>query len=122
MQWQMTYDKADGILYVKTSGVLEIESATQMRHEGAAILKQEGCLRCLLDHRDIEADLLQTMDIYNLPKRYGELGLSHALKMAVVVPAWLKENLQFYEIVCRNNGYSVSLFFDQESALAWLKA
>ncbi len=121
MQWQMTYDEADSILVIKTTGVIEIESATQMRNEGARLLKQHGCLRCLLDHTDLEADALETLDIYNLPKRYAALGISHAMRMAVVVPPQFQKNMKFFEAVCQNNGYQVSVFFDHASALAWLK-
>ena len=121
MQWQMTYDEADDILVVKTAGVIEIESATQMRNEGARLLKQHDCLCCLLDHTDLEADALQTLDIYNLPKRYAALGISHAMRMAVVVPPQFRKNMKFFEAVCQNNGYQVSVFFDHASALAWLK-
>jgi hypothetical protein len=31
-------------------------------------------------------------------------------------------SIKFYETVCLNNGYAVSVFFDRESALAWLEA
>ena len=41
---------------------------------------------------------------------------------AVVVPDAMREDLAFYETVCRNNAYSVSIFFDQASALNWLKS
>jgi hypothetical protein len=75
-----------------------------------------------LDHSDLSAYTLTSAQIYYLPARYRELGISHKFRMAVVVPAALKADLVFYETVCRNNGYMVSIFFDYDTAMGWLKA
>ncbi len=121
MKWQMTYNETENTVIIKTSGVLETASATTMRNEGWEFIKQHGCLRCLLDHSDLEGYLLQTLDIYNIPKIYKEIGIPHSFRMAVIVPKILMKDLYFYETVCRNNGYFVSLFFEQEDAWNWLK-
>lgn len=120
MEWKMHYDENDQIIYTKTSGVLEIKSAEIMRHEGIALAKKHNCHRGLLDHSEIMGDELTTMDIYNLPKKYNELGVPRTFRLALVVPKRFMENLKFYETVCHNNGYSMSVFFDRETALAWL--
>jgi hypothetical protein len=121
MKWHMHYDENEKIIFISTSGVLDIRSASILRSEGAELIKHHNCMRCLLDHRNIKRDALSTLDIYDLPKRYDELGIPRQLKMAVVVQKSLMDNLSFYETVCRNNGYSVSLFFDREFALEWLR-
>ncbi|NUM49296.1 MAG: hypothetical protein HUU38_31735 [Anaerolineales bacterium] len=120
LAWQFSLDETQSILIVKTEGTLDIEAATQMRNEGAAMIRQTGVLRCLLDHRALKGDTLSTLDIYGLPQRYKELGISHRFKMAVVVPERFRRNMLFFETVCRNNGYQVSVFFDCGEALAWL--
>ncbi len=121
LTWEMTVDISEKTLYVKTVGILDITSATIMRNEGATLIKKHGLLFGMLDHRGLNGDALSTLDIYNLPKRYMELGISHKFKMALVVPKEFLHNLKFYETVCRNNGYSVSIFFDYEKAMMWLK-
>ncbi len=121
LNWTIAYDENRQILVVKTSGALKIEFADMMRAEALAIIRQKGCVGCLLDHSELEADLLTTLDIYYLPKKYQELGIHRNFKLALVVPSHLAENLRFFETVCRNNGYSVSIFFDHPSALAWLE-
>lgn len=121
MEWQMSYDEAEHIIFIETSGVLDIDSATIMRNEGSMLIKKHHCMRCLLDHSNLSGDALATLDIYNLPKRYAELGIPHQFRMALVVPERFATNLKFYETVCRNNGYQASVFFDRPSALAWLK-
>ncbi|MBP6178827.1 MAG: hypothetical protein KA473_14170 [Anaerolineales bacterium] len=121
MNWQMRYDENEQIIFIKTNGILEITSANYMRAEGAALIKEHNCMRLLLDHSGIVRDALSTMEIYDLPRRYEEMGLTRQLKMALVIPHEFVENLRFYETVCRNNGYSVQLFSDHDLALKWLK-
>ncbi|MBI5943065.1 MAG: hypothetical protein HY864_01740 [Chloroflexi bacterium] len=121
MNWQFSHDEENKTLILKTEGVLDIESANAMRREGWELIQQHGHLRCLLDHSDAEGVTLSTLDIYNLPKRYAELNIPHNFRMAVVVSSGLLNDMKFFETVCLNNGYFVSVFFDKESALAWLK-
>jgi len=121
MNWQMNYDETEQIIFIKTFGVLDITSANLMRTEGFGLIKQHNCLRCLVDHSEITEDVLSTLEIYDLPKRYKELGIPRRLKMALVIRGEFMANLKFYETVCQNNGYLVSIFFDKESALGWLK-
>lgn len=120
MKWKFSHNTADNILTVKTEGILDIDSANAMRNEGAELIKQHGYLRCLLDHTNVEGITYSTLDIYLMPKRYAELNIPHNFRMAVVVTDKLITDLRFYETVCRNNGYSVSVFFNYEEALAWL--
>ena len=121
MEWELSYQPAEGIIFIKTRGVLEISTATQMRNEGAALIKRHDCKRILLDHSLLDDSALSTMETFDLPKIYDSLGISRAVKMALVVTPIMKTKLRFYETVCRNNGYSVLLFTDRESALQWLK-
>lgn len=120
MPWEMSLDEANKILYVKTRGVLTAQDATEMRNEGAAIIKQQKLIRCLLDHSNLDDYVLQTLEIYNLPSRYRKLGISHAVKLAVIAQEKLRANIKFFEDVCRNNGYQVSMFFSEAEAVAWL--
>lgn len=121
MEWELTYDPADGILFIQTRGVLESKAATQLRNESVALLKQHDCKRILLDHSLLEGYALTATEIYDIPKMYDAFEISRAVRMGLVIAPSLIDKLRFYETVCRNNGYSVMLFPDRESALAWLK-
>lgn len=121
MNSTITHDTENHILIIKTQGRLTLEGANQLRKEGAEEIHKHGYLRCLLDHSELEEYSLSTVDIYNIPKRYAELGIPHNFRLALVVPCHLRDDLNFYETVCRNNGYFASVFFDRESALTWLK-
>ena len=121
MEWDLSYQPSEEIIYIRTRGTLEINAATQMRNEGAKLIKRHDCKRILLDHTLLDKNALTTMETFDLPKIYDALGISRAIKMALVVTPNMKTKLKFYETVCRNNGYSVMLFLDRESALEWLK-
>jgi len=122
MKWTISHNTADKILVIKTEGVIDVAAANAMRNEGAKLIKQHGYLLCLLDHSLAEGYTLSTLDIYSIPKRYNELGIPRNFRMALVVPEQMRKDLIFYETVCRNNGYFASVFFDQESAITWLKS
>ena len=122
MKWTISHNTTDKILVIKTEGVIDIAAANAMREEGAKQIKQHGYLLCLLDHSQAEGYTLSTLDIYSIPKKYNELGIPRNLRMALVVPEHMRRDLFFYETVCRNNGYFASVFFDHESAIAWLKS
>jgi hypothetical protein len=122
MKWEFFHNTIDKILVIKTEGVLDLPSADRLRAEAWKVLKEHGYLHCLLDHSNADGSSLSTLDIYDLPKKYKELDIPHNFRMAVVVPDAMREDLAFYETVCRNNAYSVSIFFDQASALNWLKS
>lgn len=122
MNWRFLHNTTDKILILKTDGVLDISSANKMRTEGIELIRQNNYMCCLLDHSQAKGVTLSTLEIYNLPKRYKELNVPHGFRMAVVVSDSMRTDLDFYETVCRNNGYLVSIFFDKESAMNWLKS
>ena len=122
MKWEISHNTIDKILVIRTEGMIDIASANALRAEGVEQIRKHEYLRCLLDHSHAEGYTLSTLDIYSLPKKYMELGIPHNFRMALVVPENFREDMNFYETVCRNNGYFASVFFDEESALAWLKS
>ena len=120
MEWTISYDEMNHVVVIQTRGMLDIKAADVLRAEGFAALQAHQSTRCLLDHREIVSDMLGTLDIYSLPQKYREMGISHNIRLAWVVPARMAHNLNFYETVCRNNGYNVCIFFDRDTALRWL--
>ena len=122
MNWKISHNTIDKILVIKTEGVIDIATANAMRADGVEQIRKHGYLRCLLDHSDAKEYTLSTLDIYTLPKKYKELGIPYNFRMALVVPENLRKDMRFFETVCRNNGYLASVFFDMDSALAWLKS
>jgi hypothetical protein len=121
MKWQMSFNEKENILFVKTLGVLDMETTKALIKECLEVIEQQNCRRCLVDNSEIESLNIGTIDIYSIPKLHAELGVPRNLRIAEVTSKNDERDFDFYETVCRNNGYSVSVYFDVESALQWLK-
>jgi hypothetical protein len=76
--------------------------------------------KALIDHRNINSVSGGTLEVYERPKQFKEIGVIHGIKVAEVVKPEHKEFSNFLETVCVNRGYAFSIFNDQKSALEWL--
>ena len=122
MPTEIKYLSTEKVVWVKQSGKITAAEMRENTLEVIRLVKEHGTSRVLSDNTDMVTDA-KTTDLFNLPKLYDELGFSKASKVANImnVATGRKENYQFYETVCRNRGYDIKLFDDQESALKWLK-
>ena len=121
MKWEMSYQPVGNILLLRTEGVLDKDSLLTMVKEASVLMSKHKCSRCLVDHSNITAVTIGTFDIYNMPNVYSEIGLPRTMKVAMVVPGMFRDTFGFLETVAFNVGYSVSVFYDTESASNWLK-
>ncbi len=121
MDWEISFDEKENILFVKTRGVLDVISNAAMTKECIEMVKEKKCSKWLIDNRKITFQAFSTLDIHSLPKLYDELGFPRNLRLAEVTLKEYGRDFSFYETVCRNRGYTVSVFYDVESALQWLK-
>ena len=121
MDWEISFDEKENILFVKTRGILDVKSNTAMTKECLEVIKEKNCRRWLIDNQKITFQAFGTFDIHSLPKLYEELGFPRNLRLAEVTLKEYERDFSFYETVCYNRGYMVSVFYDVESALQWLK-
>ena len=121
MEWEMSFNAKENILSVKTYGIFDMATHTQLIKEFLEVVRKQNCRRCLIDNGKIESENIGTLDIYSIPALFTELGFPRDLHIAEVISEKYTKDFHFLETVCHNNGYSVSAFFDVESALQWLK-
>ncbi len=121
MDWKISFDEKEYVLCVKTYRILDVESNKAMTKECLEIIKEKNYRRWLIDNRKITFQAFGTFDIHSLPKLYDELGFPRNLRLAEVTLKEYASDFSFYETVCRNRGYMVSVFYDVESALQWLR-
>ena len=122
MKWEMSFNEKENILFVKIHGTMDTAPHKALIKECLEVIEKQNCRRCLIDNSEIESQNISTFDIYSMPKLYDALGVPRNLRMAEVASKKDERDFHFYETVCRNNGYYlVSVFFDVESALQWLK-
>ncbi|HEY3860213.1 MAG TPA: hypothetical protein VGM47_11475 [Gammaproteobacteria bacterium] len=122
MPW--THEIKDGglLLEVAYRGNFDAVELRASTIEIVDVLLAKGIQRLLLDCHDAHFNV-PTVAVYQLPELYDAKGLSRQVRAAVVRPhdGYHGEIFEFYEDVCRNRGYFVTLFDDADSAREWLR-
>ena len=112
------YDAKDDIVVARTAGQYILEQEIDTVQKVLAQMQRHDCSRCLFDHRNADV-VARTLEAYDRPKVYEQLGIGHGVKMAIVSREKQHE-LKFYETVCVNRGWNVRVFRDYDQAVAWL--
>ena len=121
MDWEISFDEKENILFVKTHGIMDTATNKTMIKEFLEVIKKKNCRRCLVDNREIESQKIGTLDIHSIPAIFDEFGFPRDLRLAEITLKKYANDFSFFETVCHNKGYMVSAFFDVESALQWLR-
>jgi len=120
MEWNITIKEENQYAEIVTSGVADRNGSLDMAKEIAKVLSKNKIKRILIDHRNINSVSGETVEVYERPKQFKEIGVVYGIKVAEVVKPEHKDFFNFLEIVCMNNGYEFSIFINQKSALEWL--
>jgi len=122
MPWRHEIKDGGLLLEVTYQGTFEAAQLRDATVEIVDLLNEKGILRLLLDCHDAHFNV-PTVAVYQLPELYAAKELSRQVRAAVVKPhdGYHLEIFEFYEDVCRNRGYFVTLFDDAGSARQWLR-
>ena len=82
--------------------------------------EQKKDKKVLIDHRNIGTVSGRTLEVYDRPVEFKEIGVITGIKIAEIVKPEHKQFFTFLETVCVNRGHMFSIFDDQKSALEWL--
>ena len=121
MPWRVEFVPEKGIVVVTCSGEIRDEDARAQVEETTRLLKQNQASAVLTDYSDAVSEV-SLPSLYWLPDYYSELGAPWNIRVAVVLPRtrYRVESFQFFELVCKNAGYDVSVFHAREAAEDWL--
>jgi hypothetical protein len=117
LEWQITYDEPQNILWLRTSGPLDIGPVEALMDGISAAVNHYGCRRLFVDHR-LSQLRLDPVQIFDLPKTLRRHGLVE--HQAAVLFAKLGDDERFVETICKNHGITARVFTSPELALAWL--
>lgn len=114
------HDKGD-FIFMKLDGRTTYLDLDVVARQGIELAKARHCYNFLIDLTQMES-AVATYEIYNLPRLYESLGVPHTARLAVVAPtiSKTKEDVRFYETVCRNSGFIIETIDEIESATQWL--
>jgi hypothetical protein len=118
IEWSLSYESDKDIVYAEVTGLCKPTNTLPMLEALIAKAERHGCLKWLVDIRQAARDY-RTIDWYRRPEVYGSLNISLAVRAGVVFPE-VGPQERFFENVCRNKGFNLSVFCSVDDALAWL--
>lgn len=120
MEWNLVIHDKDRYLEVVTSGIVDSDGTVDMAQAIAKTMKSNRLTKALIDHRNVVNVLGSTLATYNRPKILRFIGLTLGIKLAELIRPEHENHFKFFETVCFNQGYKLSVFYDKENALTWL--
>jgi len=122
MPWTVEFDVIGRLVVVTGYGEMSDTDAGAQAANAISFLRENQSNHILIDYREAQSEV-SLPRLYWLPDYFSELGAPWNLRLAVVLPRsrYRVETYQFFELVCKNAGYHVSLFETKEAAQAWLE-
>lgn len=120
LEWVITVHAEQGYAEVVTSGVADKDGTMRMVRAIAEALQPQAVTKVLIDHRQVECVTGTTLDVYHRPSVFPPLGVASQVSIAEVIRPEHWDHFRFFETVCRNRGFHISVFLNKEEALSWL--
>jgi hypothetical protein len=121
MPYEVNCNSKLRIVEATVLGVLSAEEFHSCTDEQLNLSAKHGIGSVLINTLELTSAEL-VMDIYDLPGRYEDGGLSRSSRFALVLPKLrsLHGIVEFYDNVCNNRGWRVQSFATRDEAIAWL--
>lgn len=122
MPWKISYLESQKIIRTEYTDPFMPEDFLKVIAENISIAKEKQTNLFLADCTDLTRSG-NVIDIYQLGNMLQAMNAEIHIKEAIVVMKQkgnVVSDLQFFETVANNRLINVRLFFDFESALAWL--
>jgi CxxC motif-containing protein len=120
MEYEIRADNDEKYIEVVTRGVADTDASLGMAKTIKEIMQQHRMTKVLIDHRNIEKVSGKTIEIYDRPKILRLMGIIMNIKIAEVIKPDHVKHFSFFETVCINQGFKVSIFHEILPALEWL--
>ena len=120
MEWEIRIHNEDNYIEVITKGVAGKAGSLNMAKTITETMRQHRITRVLIDHRNIESISGEIIEIYNRPKLLKMIGIILGVKIAEIIKPDHIKHFSFFETVCINQGFRISIFQENLPALEWL--
>jgi hypothetical protein len=120
MEWEVRIHNEEKYIEVITKGAADKDGSLNMAKIITETMRQNRITKVLIDHRNIESVSGETIDIYDRPKLLRVVGIILGIKIAEVIKREHTKHFSFFETVCINQGFKISIFQDSLPALEWL--
>jgi len=121
MTWRVDYNSELGFIQCTYTGLVTINEFKEATNKVIALSKSYKTNRVLIDDSKLEI-AVSTAEIYKLPLFYEDVNANRRSRMALILPTapQAREDVQFYETVCRNRGWFIKAFNGRQEAIDWL--
>jgi hypothetical protein len=120
MEWKIIVHKDEKFIEVITQGVAEKGGSVIMAKYIMEAMRNNRVTKALIDHRNITGVAGDTDEIDNRPKILQLIGLILGVKIAEIIRSEHIGHFKYFETVCKNQGFKLSIFQEQKEAMEWL--
>ena len=120
MEYEIRIHKEEKYVEVVTKGVANKDGSLSMAKTIKETMQQRKITKALIDHRNIESVSGEIIEIYDRPKLFRIIGVIWNIKIAEIIKPDHVEHFRFFETVCINQGFRISIFQEKLPALEWL--
>jgi hypothetical protein len=120
MKWKIVVHDEDKYIEVITGGIADREGSLNMAKAIKHTMRAHRLIKALIDHRNVGSVIGDTTEVYQRAKAFRLIGVVLRIKIAEIIKPEHLEHFNFFETVCLNHGYQLSVFQDKDKALAWL--
>lgn len=120
MEWTIVVNEEHQYVEVMTRGIADKDSSLNMAKAILNETKTRQIKKILIDHRNLEHVSGSTIENYERPQLLKDSGAAPGVRIALIVKPAHWEHFRFFETVCVNHGFLVSIFHDKEKAMSWL--
>lgn len=121
MELQFRYDQQDDYVEALVSGAVQATDLQAEVEQAQVQLELNDCSRFLSDFTNASV-AFSIVDLFPLPDLQDRLGISRALKIAIVIrdEEEHRKLADFYVLVSANRGWVAKAFEARDDAVAWL--
>jgi hypothetical protein len=120
MEWKIEIKGNKQYVEVITSGIADKDGSLNMAKAIAHTMRTNRITKALIDHRNLTGVTGDTLDIYKRPKLFPIIGMLLKVRVAEIIKPEHRDHFRFFETVCINKGYQISIFQNKEQARSWL--
>ena len=121
----MAYDlriiKNKKIIEIRNSGEITNEDMITETQEVIKLQHEKNIVLILTEFVSVKVDA-SLSDVFQFPEMYEQMGMDRKTRIAVLVSEIEvnNEELDFYETICINRGWTIKIFIDKKEAIEWL--
>ncbi len=121
MAYEVRFDAATRIVETTYAGLITVPELQAAILQSLALADAHETFLFLGDCRTLEPGG-SLFDIYDIVSFLESVLSNRVMKEAILLPQDLnaQSEMRFYETVSRNRWFDVRVFFDQDTAVAWL--